>query len=94
MLATTIMRRRFYFFIVTDNIGSTQEGCPYLSNYPDQITNSAILPIARPLVMSMVFLLLISLTPTTNQVSLIWHWRSSGLLGVFGFGDVQQLLWD
>ena len=32
------------------------------------------------------------LTPTTNQGSLIWRWRSSGLLSVVGYGYVRQLL--
>ena len=39
-------------FIVTDNIGSTKTGIPYLSKYPDQFTNVAIRPVARPLVTS------------------------------------------
>ena len=32
------------------------------------------------------------LTPTTNQDSLIWHWRSGGLLSVVGCGFARQLL--
>ena len=39
-------------FIVTDNSDITKTDIPYLSNYPDQFTNVAIRPIARPLVMS------------------------------------------
>ena len=38
-------------FIVTDNTGSTKAGDPYLSKYPDQFSNVAIRPVARPLVM-------------------------------------------
>ena len=38
-------------FIVTDNAGSRKTGIPYLSKYPDQFTNVAICPVARPLVM-------------------------------------------
>ena len=38
-------------FIVTDKSGSTKTGIPYLSKYPDQFTNIAICPVARPLVM-------------------------------------------
>ena len=39
-------------------------------------------------------LLLIRLTPTKNQGSLIWNWRSSGLLIVVGCGYVQHMLWE
>ena len=39
-------------FIVTDNAGSTETRIPYLSKYPDQVTNVAIRPVARPLFMS------------------------------------------
>ena len=44
--------RKVLYFIVTDNAGSTKTGIPYLSMYPDQFTNVAIRPVARPLVMS------------------------------------------
>ena len=44
--------RKVLSFIVTDNAGSTKTGIPYLSKYPDQFTNVAIRPVARPLVMS------------------------------------------
>ena len=47
--------RKVLSFIVTYNAGSTKTGIPYLSNYPDQFTNVAIRPIARPLVMSIFF---------------------------------------
>ena len=79
-------------FFVIDNAGSTQTGINYLSKYPDQYTNVSICPVDCPLVMYF-FILLISLNPTTNQGSLIWHWRSSGLLIVVGCGYIQQLLW-
>ena len=49
--------RKVISFIVTDNAGSKKTGIPYLSKYADQFTNVAILPIARPLVMSKQFLL-------------------------------------
>ena len=75
------------YFIVKDNSGSKKTGIPYLSKYPDQFTNVAIRPVARTLVMS-IFLLLTRLTPTTNQDSLIFHWRSDGLLSVVGCGSV------
>ena len=40
------------YFIAIDNAGSTKTGIPYLSKYPDQFTNVAIRPVARPLFMS------------------------------------------
>ena len=40
------------YFIVTDKIGITKTGIPYLSKYLDQFTNVAIHRVARPLVMS------------------------------------------
>ena len=43
--------RKVLYFIVMYNTGSTRTGIPYLSNYPEQFTNVAILPVARPLVM-------------------------------------------
>ena len=63
--------RKFLYFIVIDNAVSTKIGIPYLSKYPNQFTNVAIHPVARLLVMSIVILLLMSLTPTTNQDNLI-----------------------
>ena len=53
-------------FLVTENAGSTKT-----SKYCDQFTNVAIRPVARPLVMSKKNLLLMRLTPTINQGSLI-----------------------
>ena len=47
--------RKFLSFIVTYNSGSTKTGISYLSKYPDQSTNVAIRPVARPLVMSDIF---------------------------------------
>ena len=47
--------RKVLYFIVTENAGSTKTGIPYLSKYPEQFTNVAIVPIARPLVMSIFF---------------------------------------
>ena len=49
--------RKVLYFIVTDNSGSTKTGIPYLSKYPDQFTNVSICPVARPLVMSIFFLM-------------------------------------
>ena len=47
--------RKVLSFIVTDNAGSTKTGISYLSKYPDQSTNVAIRPVARPIVMSKQF---------------------------------------
>ena len=44
--------RKVLSFIVTYNTGSTNNGIPYLYNYPDQFTNVAIRPVAHPLVVS------------------------------------------
>ena len=44
--------RKFLSFIVTNNVGITKTGIPYLSKYTDQFTNVAIRPVARPLIMS------------------------------------------
>ena len=49
--------RKVISFIVTDNAGSTNNGIPYLSKYPDQITNDAICLVSRPFVMSKINLL-------------------------------------
>ena len=81
-------------FIVTDNSGGTQIGLPYLSKCSDKFTNVPIFPIARPLVMSKFFLLLMRLTPTTNQGILICHQRSSGVLSVVECGYVRQFIWE
>ena len=43
--------RKVLSFIVTENSGSTNTVISYLSKYPDQFTNVAIRPVARPLVM-------------------------------------------
>ena len=47
----TYNAQKVLYFIVIDNTGSTKTGIPYLSKYPDQFTNIAIRPVARPLVM-------------------------------------------
>ena len=86
--------RKVLSFIVTYGADITQSGLPFLSKYPDQFTNVAICPITCPLVMKKTFLLLMRLTPTTNQGSIIRHWISSGLLSVVGCGYVRQLLWE
>ena len=86
--------RKVLSFIVTYNVGITKTGIPYLSKYPDQFTNVAIRPVARPLVMSKKCMMLIGLTTTKNKVSLIWHCRSYWLLSMVVCGYVQQLLWE
>ena len=64
--------RKVVHFIVTDNARSTKTGIHYLSKHPEQFTNVAIIPVSHPLVM-LKKLLLMRLTPTTNQDSLICH---------------------
>ena len=43
--------QKVFYFIVTDNTGSTQSGIPYLSKYHGQFSNNYISPVDRPLVM-------------------------------------------
>ena len=72
--------RKFIYFIVTDNAGVTQAGLTYLSKYSNQFL---MFPFALLLVhfSSIISLdLLMRLTPTTNQGSLILNWESYGLL--------------
>ena len=38
--------RKVLSFIVTENAGITKTGIPYLSKYPDQLTNVSISPVA------------------------------------------------
>ena len=59
--------RKVLSFIVTDNAVITNTGITYLSKYIDQCANVAIRPVARPLVMSNCFLLLMRLTPTKKS---------------------------
>ena len=47
--------RKVLSFVVTDNVGSTKTGIPYLSKYPEKFTNVSIRSVARPLVMSICF---------------------------------------
>ena len=49
--------RKVLSFIVTDNAGITNTGNPYLSKFPEKITNFYIRPVACPLVMPKQFLL-------------------------------------
>ena len=86
--------RKVLSFIVTDNAGSTKTDIPYLSNYTDQFTNAAIRSVACTFVMSKQIILLMRLNPKTNRESLIWHYRSGGLLSGVGCGYVGQLLWE
>ena len=76
--------RKVLSFIIKDNAGSTNPGILHLSNYPDQFNSVAIRPVSKPLAISKNNLLLMRLTPTTNQESLIWHWISGELLSVVG----------
>ena len=76
--------RKVLYCIVTDNSVSTKTSIPYLSKHPDQFTNFAIRPVARTIVMPKKYILLMRLTPTKNQDSLILYWGSGGLTSVVG----------
>ena len=76
--------RRFLYFIVTENAGSTNTGIPYLSNYPEQFNNVAIHPVASPLIMYKFFGYVNGVYSHKNQGSLIWCWKISGLISVVG----------
>ena len=80
--------QKVLYFIVIDNLVSTQTGLPYSYKHTDQFTNIAIFPVVYPIVMSNFFLMFMRLTPTTNQGSLIWRWVSSGLLSMVVYGYV------
>ena len=82
--------------IVTVNTGITNTGLTHLSTYPDQSYNGAIRPVDCffPLSFISSLGLLMRLTPTTNQDSMIWPWISYGLLSVIVYGYVLQLLWE
>ena len=43
--------RKVVSFIVTVDEGRIKAGIPFLSKYPDQFSNVAIHPVARPIVM-------------------------------------------
>ena len=85
--------RKVLFFIVTDNKGSKKLVLPI---YLSILNNLIILPFALLLVplLCQKNLLLMRLTLTKNQDSLIWNCRSDGLLSVVVWGYVRQLLWE
>ena len=47
--------RKVIYFIVTEDAGRTNSGLTYLSNYTEQFSNVAILPIDCTLVMHKLF---------------------------------------
>ena len=79
-------------FIVTDNTGGTQTCTLYLSKYTDQFTNVSIFLLLVPLSYISSLGQLMRLNPTTNQGSLIWLWRSYGLLSVVEYGYIHHFL--
>ena len=92
--ATSIMRGRFYLLLLQTTEGAQRLVSPI---YLSILTNLLMLSFALflvPLLCQKINLILMRLNPTTNQDSLIWHWRSDGLLSVVGCGYVQQLLWE
>ena len=78
-----------FYILLLQTVHIKNTGTPYLSKYPQQFTNVAICPVAHPIVKSKTNLLLMRSTPTTNQDSLVWRWRSGGLLNIVGCGYVQ-----
>ena len=64
--------QKFLSFIVTENEGITQAGFTYLSKYPEHFSNVSIHPVTFLLSCISSLDLLMMLTPTTNQGSLIW----------------------
>ena len=85
--------RKVLYFIVIEKSWNTQADTPNLFKYPDQFTNVSICLVAQPLDMYKLFGLVNEVDPPPNQVSLIWGWRSSGLLSVVGYSYLRQLLW-
>ena len=83
--------RKVLSFIVTDNTGITKTGIPYLSKHTENLLMLPFPLLLVPLLCQNVFLLLMRLTPTKTQHSLIRHWGIGGLLSVVGCGYVPQL---
>ena len=91
--ATSIMHGRFYILLLQTTQGAQRLVFPINLSI---LTNLLMLPFALLVVplLCQKNLLLMSLNPTTNQDSLIWHCRSGGLLNLVGCGYVLQLLWE
>ena len=86
--------RKVIYFIVRDNAGCIHAGISYLYKYFGQFYNVSVFPVGFPFVCLSSLDLLMILTPTINQGSLIWCWRSSGSLSVVVYDYVRQLLWE
>ena len=86
--------RKVVSFIVIEVSGNTKSGLPYLSKDPDQFSIFPFVLLLVPLSCISSLGLLMRLNPTTNQGNLIYRWRSSGLLSVFGYVYVRQFIWE
>ena len=73
-------------FIFTDNSGSTHAGLIILTSLLVLLFALLLLPL--PCIG--ILLQLMRLTPSTNECTLIWRYRSSGLLSVVGYSSVLQ----
>ena len=47
--------RKVIYFIATEDAGITNDVITYISNYPDPLSNVAIIPVALTLLMSKIF---------------------------------------
>ena len=74
--------REVLSFIVTYNAGIKQAGLTYLYKYPDHFLIFSLTLLLLPLSCTSSLDMLIWLTSTKNQGSLVWHWKISGLLSV------------
>ena len=85
--------REIISFIVTVNLVSTKAGLNYLSNYPDHFLIKPFTLLHVPLSCISSLDQSTSLTPTTNQVSLIWCCISSGIISVVVYCYAQHFIW-
>ena len=92
--ATSITCGRFYILLLQKTQGKKIRVFPIYLNILTNLLMILFALLLIPLLCQNKNLLLMRLTPTTNQGSLIWHWRTSGLLSVVGFSYLQQLLWE
>ena len=75
-------------FIDTEDAGSTKAVIPYLSEYPYKFTNIDIHPFDTSLVVSKFSGYMNEVDSKNNTGSMIYRWKSTGLLGVVGYGYI------
>ena len=90
--ATSRMCGMFYILLLQTTQGAQIQ---VFTIYPSILTNLITFPFSLLLVplLCQKNMLLMRLTPTTNQGSMIWYWRSGVLLNVVGWGYIRQFLW-